>query len=162
MDELIKEYLSFLAEQYGYLTKIKLFLNRIPQMIVKGEVNQLEFQGFLEKYEVQNAHFIYEKNRFQQRIGERMRVTPEQVTFKLLVHVGHRQFEDKGRRLLRITNEIKMQLVKISIYMKNFARMQEDFRRLSNFLYQNDYTPRGTAGGNPYLTNTGRNYYGEA
>lgn len=37
MNELVKKYLDFLDEEFQYLTKIKLFLLGIPELIANGE-----------------------------------------------------------------------------------------------------------------------------
>jgi hypothetical protein len=89
-----------------------------------------------------------------------MNVAPEQVTFLLLARLGYRDFEEKGHRVLKVSNEIAMLLLKISIYMRNFSRLRQEFKHLNHFLYQNDYSSRGTAVENRY--NPGKNFYGEA
>jgi hypothetical protein len=162
MDEVIKEYLEFLSEEYGYLFKIKLFLMDIPDMIATGSISELEFQGFLEKHEVETSRFLFEKNRYQESIAKNLHISKEQVTLKLLVHLGYKAFEEQGRNVLRITNEITLHLVKISVFLKNFSKMQQEFKRLNNFLYQENYSPQSIDGHTAYSFNRGRNFYGEA
>jgi len=160
LNELITNFLNFLNEEYHSLVKIKVFLLGIPELISNGKINQLEFQNFLEKYELQTASMIYEKNRFKDQIAEKLSTSREEVNFKVLVNLGFHDFEDIGRRVLRISNEITLLLVKISVYLKNFTRMQQEFKRLNHFLSHNDYSPRGESAFTAY--NPGRNFYGEA
>lgn len=162
MKELMNEFLSFLSEEYSYLEDVRSFLIEIPQLIANGSISQLEFQMFLEKYEVQTSRYIFERNRYREAIAARLHIQIDQVTFKLLVHVGYSAFEEKGLHLLKISNEIKMLLLKISIYLQNFAKMQLEFKRLNNFLYQKDYSPHSVKTDGPYNFNRGRNFYGEA
>jgi len=162
MNEETKNYLTFLNEEFSYLLKIKLFLLEIPGMITRGDINQLEFQSFLEKYEMEMSRFLFEKNRHKENIAQKMRVKADQVTFKLLVHVGNKDFEAMGRKIVKITNEITMHLFKVSVYMQNFAKMQMEFKRLNSFLYQNDYSAAGLGRDNIYNFNSGRNFVGEA
>jgi hypothetical protein len=157
---IIQDFLTFLAEEYSYLTRIKVFLLKVPELITSGQVNELEFQNFLEKYELETSRFLYEKNRFKEEIARELNLPIEQVTFRRLVNLGYRGFEDKGRRVLKVSNEISLLLLKISIYLKNFARMQNEFRRLNTFLYQHDYSARGTD--SSYSYTPGRNFHGEA
>jgi hypothetical protein len=160
MDELIKEFSDFLADEYRYLNQVKVFLMGIPERISEGDTDHFEFQNFIEKYEVQNAHFLHEKNRFKERIGEQLNMKKEQVTFRLLVQLGHREFEETGRNVLKISNEITMLLLKISIFLRNFTKLQMEFKRLNGYLYQHDYSSRGMVVENSY--HTGRNFHGEA
>ncbi|MGE5343867.1 MAG: hypothetical protein ACM3SY_20545 [Candidatus Omnitrophota bacterium] len=160
MNELINEFLEFLNQENQYLSQVKLFLMGIPERIAAGEISQMDFQAFLEKYEVQNAHMVYEKNRFKEKIGEQLNIKTDQVSFRLLVHIGHREFEETGRVLLKHTNEISMLLMKISIFLKNFEKMQMEFKRLNSYLFQNDYSPRGLSA--EHYCRPGRNFYGEA
>jgi hypothetical protein len=162
MNDVIKDFLEFLSDEYSYLLKIKLFLLEIPDLITNGNINELEFQGFLEKYEVETAKFVFEKNRHKELIANKLHIKPEQVTLKLLVHLGHNEFEEKGRKVLKISNDISMNLMKVAVYIRNFSKMQHEFQRLNNFLYQKDYTPSGVTRQNAYNYNRGRNYYGEA
>ncbi len=162
MKELTKDFLSFLCEEYSYLEKVKLFLAEIPQLIANGSISQMEFQMFLEKYEVETSRYLFERNKYKEQIALKLHVQKDQVTFKLLVHLGYTEFEEKGLNLLKITNEIKMFLMKISIYLQNFARMQLEFKRLNNFLYQKDYSPHSVKTEGPYNFNRGRNFHGEA
>lgn len=160
MKELIKEFSEFLAEEYRHLTRVKVFLMKVPRLIGEGEIDQIEFQNFLEKYEVQNSHFINEKKRFNHQIAEKLNIEPEEVSLSRLVRMGYRELNDIGHRVVRISNDISMLLLKISIFLKNFSRMQQEFKRLNHFLHQNDYSPRGVAMEPVYRT--GRNFYGEA
>ncbi len=160
MNELLKEFFDFLNEEYMYLSQVKLFLNEIPLRIENGNIDELEFQGFLEKYEVQNSHFIYEKNRYKERISEKLHIKNEHFSFRLLVHIGHREFHELGQKVFKISNEISMQLLKIAIFLKNDQKMQREFKRLNSFLYQHDYSPMGIAVESVYRP--GRNFYGEA
>lgn len=160
MKETVRNFLTFLSEEYSYLTKIKIFLVKIPKLITDGDINELEFQNFLEKYELETSRFVYEKNRYKEKIAEELNLKPEQITFRMLVSMGFDDFRDKGRRVLRITNEITLLLLKTSIYMKNFSNLQREFRRLNNFLYQSDYNARGTEPSHTYRP--GGKFYGEA
>ena len=67
MNETVRDFLAFLSEEYSYLTKIKIFLVKIPKLITDGDINELEFQEFLEKYELESSHFVYEKNRCREK-----------------------------------------------------------------------------------------------
>lgn len=154
----IEKFLNFLSEEYDYLTRIKLFLVRIPELIAKGDINELEFQQFMEKYEVETAHYVREKTRYKELIAKQSGIPADEVTFKMLEKLGYPEFADKGRRVLKISNEISLLLMKIAVYLRNFAKMQDEFRRLNSFLYQNDYSHRGAS---PSY-NPGRNFYGEA
>lgn len=158
MKDAIEKFLNFLSEEYEYLVKIKVFLVRIPELIAKGDINNLEFQSFLEKYEVETAHFLHEKNLYKEKIAKHMNIPAQQLTFNKLVQLGYKEFEDKGWRILHISNEINLLLVKISVYLRNFSRLQNEFKRLNSFLYQNDYSARGAAA--PY--SPGRNFHREA
>jgi hypothetical protein len=149
-----------LSEEYSYLTKIKIFLIKIPGLITNGDINELEFQNFLEKYELETSRFLYEKNRYKDKIADELKLKPEQVTFRMLVSMGFEDFRDKGHRVLRITNEITLLLLKTSVYMKNFSNLQREFRRLNNFLYQGDYNARGTEPSHSY--SPGGKFHGEA
>lgn len=140
----VGSFLNFLSEEYSYLTRIKLFLVNIPDLITTGEITQVEFQNFLEKFELETASFVYEKNRHKERISRLLNISPDELTFRQLVKLGFKEFEEKGFRVLRMTNEINMQLLKISVFMKNFSKLQSDFKRLNSFLYQNDYSARGS------------------
>jgi hypothetical protein len=162
MKELTNEFLTFLSEEYDYLENVKSFLVEIPALIANGSISQMEFQMFLEKYEVQTSRYIFERNKYREGIAAKLHVKKDQVTFQLLVHVGYPEFEEKGLKLLKITNEIKMHLLKITIYLRNFAKMQLEFKRLNNFLYQKDYSPRSVETDGPYNFNRGRNFHGEA
>lgn len=162
MKELMKDFLSFLSEEYGYLEEVKAFLVQIPELIANGRISQMEFQMFLEKYEVQTSRYLFERNKHIEAIAAQMHVPKDQVSFSLLVHVGYKEFEEKGLNLFKITNEIKMHLLKITIFLQNFAKMQLEFKRLNNFLYQKDYSPRSVKAEGPYNFNRGRNFYGEA
>ncbi len=160
MKETVRNFLTFLSEEYGYLTKIKIFLIKIPKLITNGDINELEFQNFLEKYELETSRFLFEKNRHKEKIAEELNLKPEQVTFRMLVSMGFDDFRDKGHRVLRITNEISLLLLKTSVYIKNFSNLQREFRRLNNFLYQGDYNARGTEPSHSYRP-AGKSY-GEA
>lgn len=160
--EEIDNYLEFLNSEYDYLVKIKLFLVTVPEMIANGNINQLEFQGFMEKYEVETSGFMFRKSTHKELIAKKLHVKPDQVSFKLLVHLGYKEFEEKGRQVVKITNEISQGLNKIIIYLKNFSKMQQEFQRLNSFLYQEDYSPRGIGRETAYNYNRGRNFYGEA
>jgi len=158
MDTLMKEFSDFLAEELQFLTNIKLFLARVPELLTSGEITQIEFQEFLEKYEIETARFLFEKNDYKDQIAEKLAISPAYFTFNLLAQLGFREFEDLSRRIFKAANEIGVQLVKVSIYLKNFTKLQQDFRRLNNFLYQKDYSLRGVD--SPY--SPGRNFYREA
>lgn len=160
MDTLVNDFLNFLADEYRYLVKIKVFLVGVPKLITESKINEQEFQVFLEKYEVETAHYLFEKKRFLEQIAQRLKVSVQQVNFKYLVRLGYQGFNDKGRRVLRITNEIKQLLIKVAIFLRNFQRMQQEFRRLNSFLYQHDYSSMGHSKDVAYTP--GRNYYGEA
>jgi len=160
MKETVQNFLAFLSEEYSYLTKIKIFLVKIPGLITDGDINELEFQEFLEKYELESSRFVYEKNRYKEKIAGELNLEPEQITFRMLANMGFDEFRDKGRQVLRITNEITLLLLKTSIYMKNFSNLQREFRRLNNFLYQRDYNARGTEPSHSYRP--GGKFYGEA
>jgi hypothetical protein len=157
-DEIIKEFLSFLAEKYQALTKIKLFLVGVPELFANGKITEQVFQTFLEKYELETAKFISEKNHYQQEIAKKLNITKEQVNFNLLVDLGHKEFKDISRKVLSISNEISLLLYKIAIYMKNFSKLQQEFIRLNNFLFQKDYSAKGVE----MSCDPGRNFYGEA
>jgi hypothetical protein len=157
-DEIIKEFLSFLEEQIQVLTKIKLFLVSIPKLFTNGKISELEFQTFLEKYELETAAFIAEKNQYSKQIAEKLNIANDQVNFKLLVNLGYRKFKDRGLKMISISNEITLLLYKISIYMKNYSKLQRQFLSLNSFLHQKDYSARGVE--IPYIP--GRNFYGEA
>jgi hypothetical protein len=160
MKETVRNFLNFLSEEYSYLTNIKIFLIKIPRLITSNDINELEFQKFLEKYELESLRFVKEQNNFKEKIGEELNLRPEQVTYRMLVSMGFDEFADLGRRVLRITNEITMLLMKASVYLKNFSRLQGEFMRLNNFLYQHDYSARGTE--SSYTYKPGMNFYGEA
>jgi len=160
MNELINDFSEFLASENQYLSQVKLFLVGIPEQVTRGEMNHVEFQHFLEKYEVQNAHFIYEKKRFMEKIADALQIKTNQVSFRMLVQLGYREFESIGRNALKLSNEIRMLLIKISIFMKNFSKLQKEFKRLNGFIYQHDYSHQGVAAEHSYRP--GRNYYGEA
>lgn len=162
LDEYVNQYLQFLSQEYGYLVKIKLFLLDVPGMIADGNINELEFQGFMEKYEVETSRYLFEKNRHRQDIADLLRISRDEVTFKFLVGLGYREFENKGHRVLKISNEITMQLLKVSVYIRSFAQMNQEMKRLNNFLYQSDYSPTGMETQNAYSYSRGRNYVGEA
>ena len=157
-DEIIKDFSSFLEEKYQAFVKIKRFLVGIPELFANGNITHLEFQNFMEKYELETARFISEKNQYQQEIAEKLHIAKEQVNFKSLVNLGYREFRDTGRKVLSISNEITLLLYKISIYMKNYAKLQQEFMRLNNFLYQKDYSAKGVE----MSYDPGRNFYGEA
>ncbi|MCP4213733.1 MAG: hypothetical protein GY765_03705 [bacterium] len=158
MNKTTNDYLVFLNEQYKDLTKVKQFLSGVPKLLTSGMINQMEFQNFLEKYEMESAGLLFEENRLKQALADGLRIKPQQVSFKLLVKIGHREFEEIGRRVLRITNEIKMLMMKVAVYLKSFTRLQQEMASLNNFLYQEDYSARGVE--RPYTP--GRRFYGEA
>lgn len=160
MKETIRNFLNFLSEEYSYLTNIKIFLVKIPKLITDGDINELEFQKFLEKYELESLRFVKEQNNFKEKIAEEMNLRPEQVSYRMLVSMGFEEFSELGRRVLRIINEITMLLMKASVFLKNFSRLQGEFTRLNNFLYQHDYSARGTEASHTYKP--GMNFYGEA
>lgn len=160
MKETVRNFLNFLSEEYSYLTNIKLFLLKIPKLITSGDINELEFQRFLEKYELETLRFVQERNQFKENIAEELHLRPEQVTYKMLVSMGFDDFTELGSRVLRMTNEITMLLLKTSVYLKNFSRLQGEFMRLNNFLYRHDYSARGTE--SSYNYKPGMNFYGEA
>jgi hypothetical protein len=162
LDETVNQFSKFLSEEYGYLLKIKLFLLDVPGMITAGNINELEFQGFLEKYEVETSRFLFEKNRYKEEIAGLLNVPREQVTFKLLVSLGYLEFDNKAHRVLKIANEITMNLLKVSVFIRNFARMNQEMKRLNTFLYQEDYSPTGMETGGSYTYQRGGNFYGEA
>lgn len=162
LDEHVNQYLQFLSQEYSYLVKIKLFLLDVPGMIADGNINELEFQGFMEKYEVETSRFLFEKNRHRQTIADLLHIPLDKVTFKFLVSLGYREFENKGHRVLKITNEITMQLLKVSVYIRSFAQMNQEMKRLNNFLYQSDYSPNGLESHGTYSYSRGRNFVGEA
>lgn len=160
MKETVRNFLNFLSEEYSYLTNIKLFLLKIPKLITSGDINELEFQRFLEKYELETLRFVQERNQFKENIAGELHLRPEQVTYKMLVSMGFDDFTELGSRVLRMTNEITMLLLKTSVYLKNFSRLQGEFMRLNNFLYRHDYSARGTE--SSYNYKPGMNFYGEA
>lgn len=160
MKETVRNFLTFLSEEYSYLTKIKIFLIKIPKLITNGDINELEFQEFLEKYELETSRFVFEKNRYKEKLAEELNLRQDQVNFRMLVSMGFDEFRDKGRRVLRITNEITLLLLKTSVYIKNFSNLQREFKRLNTFLYQGDYNARGTEPSHTYRP--GGKFYGEA
>jgi hemerythrin-like domain-containing protein len=160
MKETVRNFLNFLSEEHSYLTNIKIFLIKIPKLITSGDINELEFQKFLEKYELESLRFVKEQKHFKEKISEELNLRPEQVTYRMLVSMGFDEFSELGRRVLRITNEITMLLLKTSVYLKNFSRLQGEFMRLNNFLYRHDYSARGTE--SSYTYKPGMNFYGEA
>jgi hypothetical protein len=158
IDILVEDFLGFLNKKSQYLTNVKIFLLSIPELFPKGKISEMEFQNFMEKYEMETAAFLSEKNWYQEKIAEKLNVPKEQVTFKLLLNLGYNDFEATGRKVLRISNEITMLLFKISIYIKNYFKLQREFVGLNNFLYQKDYSARGME--MPY--HPGKTFYGEA
>ncbi|MCX6580654.1 MAG: hypothetical protein NT166_10785 [Candidatus Aminicenantes bacterium] len=162
MNEILENFLKFLAEEYDYLVKIKLFLLDVPDMITTGKINEPEFRDFMEKYELETARFLFEKNRFKESIAGQLNIPPGQATFKMLVNLGRREFEETGAKVIKITNEISKLLLRISIYLDNFSKLQNKFKRFNNFLYRNDYSAaaRGVELSHNYTP--GRNFYGEA
>lgn len=160
MDALINDFLNFLSEEYSYLVKIKVFLVNVPQMITGNKINEVEFQAFLEKYEVETSRYVFERKRFKDQIAQKLNIPAEQVNFTYLVRLGYREFDEKARRVLRITNDINQLLFKIAIFLRNFHRLQQEFKRLNSFLYQHDYTSRGQTVASAYTP--GKNFYGEA
>jgi hypothetical protein len=157
-DEVVNQFLTFLDEKYAYLTRIKLFLAGVPDLFTNGQITGTEFQTFLEKYELETAKFLAEKQWYQEKIAEGLNLEAEQITFKLLVSLGFNEFEEKGRRVLRISNEITLLLFKISIYMKNFLKLQREFMQVNNFLVQKDYSAKGVE----ISYDPGRTFYREA
>ncbi len=158
MNEIIIRFLQFLAEEHNYLVSIRKFLSEIPALITSGQITEFEFQNFLEKHELQTARFIFDKNQYRAEIAKSINTAAENINFKLLVKMGFREFESKGRKVLKISNEISRELVKISIFLRNFSKLQTELKRLNNFLIQKDYSPRGVE--STYAP--GRNFYGEA
>lgn len=162
MNDILDNFLKFLAEEYDYLVKIKLFLVNVPDMITTGKINELEFRDFMEKYELETARFLFEKNRFKDSIAAQLNIPSAQVTFKVLVNLGRAEFEETGAKVIKITNEISKLLLKISIYLDNFSRLQNKFKRFNNFLYRNDYSAAALGVEPSYNYTPGRNFYGEA
>ena len=158
LNEIVTEFAGFLERKYHYLTRIKLFLVGVPELFTDNKINQVEFQNFMDKYELETARYLSEKNWYQEKIAEHLNIKKEQVNFKLLVNLGFSEFEDKGRNVLRISNEITLLLFKIAVYMKNYLKLQREFSRLNTFLDQKDYSPRGVQ----VSVSPGRNFYGEA
>jgi len=158
LKEIVNEFAEFLDQKYQYLLQIKLFLVGVPDLISNEKINQLEFQNFMEKYELETTKFLSEKNWYQEKIAEKLNIKKEEVNFKLLVNLGFSEFKEKGRKALHISNEITMILFKISVYIKNFSKLQQKFGQLNNFLYQKDYSITGV----PISVTPGRNFYGEA
>ncbi|HLP58821.1 MAG TPA: hypothetical protein VK186_08330 [Candidatus Deferrimicrobium sp.] len=162
MNEILTNFLKFLAEEYDYLVRIKLFLVGVPEMITTGKINEHEFRGFMEKYELETARLLFEKNRFKELIAAQLNIPPGQLSLKLLVNMGHKEFEEIGLQVLKITNEISLLLLKVSIYLANFSKLQNEFKRLNNFLYRNDYTAAARGGEPAYNYTPGGKFYGEA
>ncbi len=158
MKELMNGFSAFLLEEYNYLAQIKVFLQRMPELITSGQVTQFEFQNFLEKYELETYRFVAEKNKYKEQISQSLNIPVHQISFKLLVGMGFRQFQEVGRKVLRAANEISMLLMKVSVYMRTFSQMQGDFKRLNNFLYRKDYSVRGQES----QYDPGQNFYREA
>lgn len=154
----VKEFLGFLNEECDYLERVKLLMVRIPELISNGGITQMEFHDFLETFEIETSRYLNEKSKYKETLAGLLKTTTGDITFKLLVALGFPEFEETGRRVLRLGNEIKLLMLKITIFQNNFNKLQSGFKRLNNFLYQSDYSPRGSE---PRYA-PGRNFYMEA
>lgn len=143
MNELINNFSTFLTKECEELERIKTFLFELPDQISHGRTHAFDFQKYLEQHEIKTRRILEEKNRYLSTIAQHMNAPEEKVTLDFLYRLGYEEFHRLKVKLNQLSTEIAYLLLKCSIFLKNYARMNSKFKQINNFLLQSDYTIRG-------------------
>ncbi len=139
----VKDFYDFLDVETKRLLKIRDFIATIPDRITRGEITTIEFQNFVETYELETYKFHNTKQDHIKKVTESLNIPAEELSFQLLVKMGYTDFIKLAPEFIAITDQIKSMLLKTSIFIKNFMRLNQELMKLNNYLLQNDYSRQG-------------------
>lgn len=160
MKETIREFSALLKNELNFLLAVKAFLATIPEALEKGDVLIRDFQLFMEKYEYDSHCLLAEKNHLLKEIAALLNIAVENLNLPLLVNMGYGEFEDIQIKIHKTTNEVSLQLLKISIFLKNYARLNTEQLGFNSFLFQSNYSDSLT--NKKFNSRKGQRFYGEA
>jgi len=143
MNELINDFLGFLDDELNYLTGVSNFLETIPKLITENRIKEYEFGNFLEKYELELYRIASKKKSFFMRLAHYYNIDVVELNLSYLIKMGHKEFIDTGRNIIKLSNRIKLLLLKVSIYLEKFKQLNTNMKTLNKFLFQNNYASDG-------------------
>lgn len=143
MIDAVNDFYAFLDEETKRLLKIRDFLMTIPERITTGEITSFEFQNFVETYELETYRFHNTKMDHMRKVTVALNIPAEELSFQTLIKMGYTDFNKIAPEFIAITNQIKSMLLKTTIFIKNFMRLNQELMRLNNYLLQNDYSRKG-------------------
>ena len=144
MEGIIKAFYELLENELTYLETVNRFLETVPSLIAHNKITNYEFNNFLEQYELEVYRIATEKKRYFIQIAKYLNIEIADLSFNLIAKAGYREFLDIGKRIIRISNKIKLTLLKVSIYISKFSKLNSDLGKINQFLLQNNYSAKGT------------------
>jgi len=127
MNGVIKEFFVFLENELSYLENVSKFLDSVPKLITGNRIDSYEFGNYLEKYELE----VY-------------RIASQKKGLLLqLAASGHKEFIEMGKKIFAVSNRIKFTLLKVSIYLSKFTKLNNDLKKVNRFLFQDNYSASG-------------------
>lgn len=143
MNGVIKEFFVFLEGELAYLNNVNKFLESVPKLITGNKIDSFEFGNFLEKYEMEVYKIASRKKNILIKIAAYYKIDVVELNFTYISNSGHKEFIELGREVFRISNKIKFTLLKVSIYLTKFSKLNNDLKSVNRFLFQDNYSSNG-------------------
>ncbi|HNX97389.1 MAG TPA: hypothetical protein PKK12_06890 [Candidatus Aminicenantes bacterium] len=143
MNEPYLSYYRLLEEEAEILTQVFDLVRGLPERLGRDEILAHEFGNSLERLEVRMLHLGRQKKEAICRLSEALEVPPSGVSFALLASRGQPQFADLGMALLRLAGDLKRQVFRLSIFLKNQRRFRQEWIQLNRFLSGDSYSAQG-------------------
>ncbi len=139
-------YLSFyrlLEEEAAALTQASDLLSDLPERLGGEEILTREFSNVLERLEVRMLRLHGQKQDTIRQLAGLLEVPPSGVTFALLATRGHPEFAGIGVALLRLARDLNRQIFRLTVFLKNQRRFQQEWAQLNRFLSGETYSAQG-------------------
>lgn len=143
IDDVLKKFYEFLELELTYLKDANNFLKTIPDMIVKNKLKDFEFGNFIEKYEMEVYKIALKKKDFLIEISEYYGVDANEISITYLDKVSDFGYMNLKKEIIKLSNMIVDNLLKVSIYLNRFAKLNGDLKKINGFLYQGNYASDG-------------------
>lgn len=143
MNGVIKDFFVFLENELSYLEKVSQFLDSVPKLITGNRIDSYEFGNYLEKYELEVYRIASQKKGLLLQLAAYYKIDVTDVSFTYISNSGHKEFLQIGKKIFDISNRIKFTLLKVSIYLAKFTKLNNDLKKVNRFLFQDNYSASG-------------------